>query len=260
MGTPARVARLRAPRPFVVRGSKRTVRAAILTFRLPRRAVVVFDVRRLAPSCRTVGTFRVRGHAGRNRVRFTGRVRGRLLTPGTYELRARGLPDVRVRVAILPRGSSASDAAEALRAASTCPSESVLLAASAGTTGLLVGGDAAVGPDGGQTTGGVASASSGSPETQASPGSTGEGRTIPSVGGALGTISRGAREAGPLGLALILCGIAAAILLLGTASLPQTAARGPRLAALVADRRLELALAGVVTLVVVTLAYLVSVS
>jgi hypothetical protein len=253
-GTPPRVARLRASRAFIVRGSKR-VRAAILTFRLPSRSLVVFEVRRLAPSCTSFGTFRVRGHAGKNRVRFAGRVRGRLLPAGTYELRARGLPNVRVRVAILPRGSSPSDAAAALRAPSTCPSiETTTVLAGAGT---LVRGEGA--PDGAPP-GGVASASSGSSESEESLGSATEGRSRPSAGGALGAIARGARDAGPLGLGLILAGICAAILLLATASLPQTAARGPWLTALVADRRLEIALAGLATLVVVTLAYLISVS
>lgn len=239
----------------MVRGSKR-VRAAILSFRLPRRSLVVFEVQRLAPACTSFGTFRVRGHAGKNRIRFAGRVRGRLLPAGTYELRARGFPQVRVRVAILPKGSSASDAAKALRTASTCPSAdaTALLASS----GPLVRAEGA--PDGAPP-GGVASVSAGSSETGATAGSAAtQGRSRPSAGGALGAIARGARDAGPLGLTLILAGICAAILLLATASLPQTAARGPWLTALVADRRLEIALAGLVTLVVVTLAYLVSVS
>lgn len=238
----------------MVRGSKR-VRAAILTFRLPKRSVVVFEVQRLAPACTSFGTFRVRGHAGKNRIRFAGRIRGHLLPAGTYELRARGLPQVRVRVAIMPRGSSASDAAKALRAASTCPRETTALLAS---SPAFVRGEGA--PDG-ATPGGVAAAAAATSETAETPGSAaGQDRSRPSAGGALGAIARGARDAGPLGLSLILAGICAAILLLATASLPQTAARGPWLTAIVADRRLEIALAGLVTLVVVTLAYLVSVS
>jgi hypothetical protein len=87
-----------------------------------------------------------------------------------------------------------------------------------------------------------------------------DGRLRSSGGATLGAISRGAREAAPLALAFILAGIVAAILLLVTASLPQTAARGQLLATLVTDHRLELTLAGVVMLVVVTLAYLISVT
>jgi hypothetical protein len=47
---------------------------------------------RVAPDCRPVGRFQVKGHAGQNRVRFRGRIRGRALRPGTYVIRARTLP------------------------------------------------------------------------------------------------------------------------------------------------------------------------
>ena len=44
----------------------------------------------LSPSGRfaTAGRFAVRGKLGLNRLRFSGRVRGRPLAPGTYVLRA----------------------------------------------------------------------------------------------------------------------------------------------------------------------------
>jgi hypothetical protein len=260
-GTAPRVVRLRAPRPFLIRGSKRAARA-ILTFRLPARSLVVFQIRRIAPSCAAVGTFRVRGRAGLNRVRFPGRVRGRLLPPGTYELRALGLPNVRVRVAILPRGSSARDARAALRATNVCPSvqpepEPTPLASTAGAGAPPASEEPPSFADGESTAGGVASSAPSGPSGTAPPR---EGRLRSFGGDALGTIASGAREAGPLALGLILAGIVAAILLLVTASLPQTAARGQLLATLVTDHRLELTLAGVATLVVVTLAYLISVT
>jgi hypothetical protein len=250
--------RLRASRPFVVRGRTRTARAAILTFRLPKRGLVVFQVRQLAPVCRTAGVFRVRGHAGANRVRFTGRVRGRLLPPGTYELRARGLPNVRVRIAVLGRKGTARDAARVLKAKSVCAPE-VLVSAAAISAAAPLGPPAPARPASAPApaTGGVAGETAG-PTGSAGKSDNKGGR--PSAGEALGAISRGAERAGPLGLALIIAGIGAAILLLGTASLPPTAARGPWLAGLVADRRLELALAGAVMLLVVTLAYLVAIS
>jgi hypothetical protein len=257
-GTSTRVVRLRAPRPFIVRGSKQGKRAAILTFRLPRKALVVFEVHRIAPTCAGIGLFRVRGAEGKNRVRFPGRIRGRLLPPGTYQLRARGFPQLRVRVAILPKGSTKADRRAALRARSTCPSidPSELLASTASTSETAAGGGTSAGDT--PQTGGVAAAEESNPPEKDALGSARESR--PPAGGALGAISRGARDAGALGLSLILVGICAAILLLATASLPETATRGPWLTSLVADRRLEIALAGVVTLVVVTLAYLVSVS
>jgi hypothetical protein len=57
----------------------------------------------------------------------------------------------------------------------------------------------------------------------------------------------------PLSLGLLAGALAAAILLLGLAALPLTTA--PRLAALRADRRLDMALAGALALLVVTVVY-----
>jgi hypothetical protein len=39
-----------------------------------------------APSCRVAGRFVLAGHRGLNRIAFRGRVRGRLLSPGTYTI------------------------------------------------------------------------------------------------------------------------------------------------------------------------------
>jgi hypothetical protein len=50
---------------------------------------VRFVVRGPAPSCDLVARFAVRGHAGRNQVRFTGRIGHRRLAPGTYRFVAR---------------------------------------------------------------------------------------------------------------------------------------------------------------------------
>jgi hypothetical protein len=244
----------------VLLGRARTVRAAILTFRLPKRALVVFEVRQLAPVCRTVGVLRVRGRAGVNRVRFAGRVRGKLLAPGTYELRVRGLPEVRVRIAVLGRGGTASQAARALKT-SVCAVETELASSSGTGWASPLASLPRAGAGSESPSGGVAGETAGSPTDETPAGSSGgDDGGRPSAGEALGAISRGAQQAGPLGLALLLAGIGAAVLLLGAASLPVTAARGPWLAGLVADRRLEFALAGAVTLLVVTLAYLVAIS
>jgi hypothetical protein len=55
---------------------------------------VVFVVRGPAPSCRVIGRFSVRGHRGRNLVRFKGRIGRRELPNGTYRITAktRGRP------------------------------------------------------------------------------------------------------------------------------------------------------------------------
>ena len=63
-----------------------------MTFVLSKPTVVEFVLVRVAPDCRPVGRFRVKGQAGQNRVRFRGRIKGRALRPGTYVIRARTLP------------------------------------------------------------------------------------------------------------------------------------------------------------------------
>jgi hypothetical protein len=250
---------LTAPRPFVRRGVRK---AAILRFRLPRAGLVVFEVRQLAPDCRRAGLLRVNGRAGVNRVRFSGRVGGRTLAPGTYELRARVRPSVRVRIAILPRHAPAATVATRLRT-STCGaapatgassgSTVVEAAATAVPPASPSSGDAGTGDGAGAS--GVAGAES-SGEREASPpaGPDHPGRgllpALPTPDGALGTLL----------LLVLITGIAASMLLLAAAALPEAVGRRERLATLVADRRLELALAGTATLLVVTIAYLLAIT
>jgi hypothetical protein len=57
-----------------------------LRFRLSRPATVVFRV-----TGRATGRFSIRGRRGLNRLRFTGRVRGRALSPGSYRLTAQAI-------------------------------------------------------------------------------------------------------------------------------------------------------------------------
>ncbi len=80
---------------------------------------------RVAPDCRTVGRFRVKGHAGKNRVGFRGRVNGRALRPGTYVIRARTLPARRAltetKVVIFKRKPLPEEVAAA-QASNTCAS------------------------------------------------------------------------------------------------------------------------------------------
>lgn len=65
---------------------------AALRFRLSRAALVRFEVIASGAAVRrtptTGGRFSVRAKGGLNRVRFSGRLRGRPLAPGTYVLRA----------------------------------------------------------------------------------------------------------------------------------------------------------------------------
>ena len=96
-----------------------------LTVWLARPALVRLLVRQEAPVCRVWGTLLREGDRGLNRFRFQGRIRGKLLPPGTYRVRAEAIragADDRlgaVTVEIAPR----SRKVQRVRAASsTCES------------------------------------------------------------------------------------------------------------------------------------------
>jgi hypothetical protein len=88
-------------------GKDLTVR---LRFVLTGSARVTFLVFGPAPSCSLAGRFAIAGHSGLNSVRFRGRIRGRLLRPGTYTIvpvataRAAPLRGPSVAIAIDARG------------------------------------------------------------------------------------------------------------------------------------------------------------
>jgi hypothetical protein len=75
-----------------VRASRWVVRpgrkngGTVVIFELPRAALLRLTVVRVFPTCKLMGSFRIRAHAGVNRVPFRGRVRGRALPAGTYRL------------------------------------------------------------------------------------------------------------------------------------------------------------------------------
>ena len=91
-GRPPRTVRVASSREWISRSGPAKRRQTILRFVLSKPAHVEFVLIRVAPDCRPVGRFRVKGHAGQNRVRFRGRIKGRALRPGTYVIRARALP------------------------------------------------------------------------------------------------------------------------------------------------------------------------
>jgi hypothetical protein len=68
-------------------GKHRT--AARITFTLSAPARVRFLVRGPAPSCDVIARFAVRGRAGKNLLRITGKIGKRRLAPGTYRIVAR---------------------------------------------------------------------------------------------------------------------------------------------------------------------------
>ena len=85
----SRVYRLRLARDWISRTGPR--RRTKLVFILRRPALVEFVVLQVAPDCRRVGRFRVRGHRGVNRVRIPARVGRR--TTGARDVQGRGASD-----------------------------------------------------------------------------------------------------------------------------------------------------------------------
>jgi hypothetical protein len=70
---------------FSTRGPK-AQRGTVIRFRLRKPGKVELVVRADSSACKIVGRKRVRGHAGRNRVPFNGRVNGRPLAAGKYTI------------------------------------------------------------------------------------------------------------------------------------------------------------------------------
>jgi hypothetical protein len=98
-----------------------------LIFRLTKPAVLHVTIVRVFPSCKRIGSFSVRGHAGVNRVRFRGRFRGRALPVGGYRLvvRARGAERAAAAVPIvIARGKASRVAIDTARNGKVC-SESI---------------------------------------------------------------------------------------------------------------------------------------
>jgi hypothetical protein len=80
---------VRASRTIVRPGRKNG--GTTLIFQLSRTAVVRITIARVYPTCKRVGSFTVRAHAGMNQIRFRGRFRGRPLPEGGYRLIVRVL-------------------------------------------------------------------------------------------------------------------------------------------------------------------------
>jgi hypothetical protein len=217
--------------------------------RLKRAAVVEFTFFRIAPDCRLAGTFRVKAHPGVNRVGFRGRIGRRDLPPGTYLIRAqtvRASPTdiaLETRLVIFRSGKPSRRQIRIARTADACPRPTF------DKMGLGFGSFLATGGGGG---------SSVQPESSSgSRGGSGKPAEI-NAGGVLGRQFDRAGDAIKSIHPLIWIGLGIAFALLALAALPLHAVRGARLAALLAYRRLPVALAGGATLVVVTIAYVLS--
>lgn len=131
------------PPRFKTRGDDH--RGTTLRYRLTHAGLVRFTVFRLSPTCERVGSFLRTGQRGLNETRFSGRVDGRPLSPGTYRIEARpvGRGDAATEsdrfVVVAPSDSVASASAQP----STCaPSGNGSDATSTGDgdAAVLVGG------------------------------------------------------------------------------------------------------------------------
>src|SRR5215211_7012620 len=238
-----------------VRSTRPTVRpestngATTIVFRLTRSAVVRFTVVRVYPTCERVGAFRVRAHAGVNRVMWRGRLQGKPLPEGTYRLlvRARGARnDAAALTLVVVRGRPLS--VEELREART--------AYVCGTIGTVDGeaAETALGATAPSSSGGGSAAAKRAEEE--SP-----------IAGAAGTIGRGAKALGahftkavvdPQAVhPLVWAALALSILLLLVAALPSETLANARAEA-IAYNRIEVALAGTAALGAAFLMYLIS--
>jgi hypothetical protein len=221
---------------------------------VPRAGVVELRVTQVAPVCRTAGTIVFRAHGGRNAVAFRGRVHGRALAAGTYRItpRVRGGRTLESIVLVVVAGAApARGEVAAARRANVCGA-----------------GSAAARPSTGGRTPAAAVGSASNPSVSAhgaSPGRSALGATATAApkrnpkprGGILGAqftepLRDPTQGANPLVLVLL----ALAIGLLALAAVPRTVVASPVLAEQLTNRRLELALAGTATLLVVVLAYL----
>jgi hypothetical protein len=230
------VLRLEVVRAWISRSGPRAQRQTTFVFRLSRPGIVELALTRLAPDCRVVGTFRVAGRAGLNRVRFRGRIGRRVLRAGTYRvtartLRPRGATPVRVHLVIVGQPNPLPGDLAAARAANAC---------------------VAVDRRGGSS---------------AEAGGTGPTTNTPSGGDSESALTRVSDVLGiqftravdvvqgvPTFLFFVL---GLAIALLGLAALPGRAAPTLRLHKVLAYHREKVALAGTVTLIAAAITYVI---
>jgi hypothetical protein len=196
-------------------------RSATLVFRLRHAGRVRFTVVEVFPFCRVAGSFTVRGHAGINRFRFNGRVHGKRLPAGTYQigLRTRRGRLLRVTIAILDSVANWPSAVPAARKRNVC-----------GTTVSSSSSSAFVVPGVGARSAAAGSSSSSRPNYVL-------GVEVTAL-----APQNLAKEIGKNPFVMVALGLA--VLLLGLAAAPQAAIPGQRAADLLARRRSLMILAG----------------
>lgn len=234
--TPSSTSGSTAPPNAVIQGGRGgRQRSTAIRFVAPSAARAFVSVKQLFPSCTPVGHFSVRTHAGVNTVRFTGRVHGRKLKPGTYRftVRARSGRLLRRVILVVVNGPKPTGRAlAALRRANACTDTQ----SSSSTNNAAV---TALSPQRRPpAVAGVVPA---------------DGPKFPS-GVLASAAEKTVRALEPLLIALL----AASIVLFGVASLPREAVPGPRLHDALARHRLEVAGLGAAALVGALLAFLLT--
>lgn len=239
------------------RGKAAERNGTVIVFSLAGPSLVTFRIRQEAPNCTTVGSFRVRGHAGRNRVLFGGRLRGEALPPGTYSITAtavrhgRAIRLGRVRVVIL---SPDREVAHVGPASAVCGADDGVLAADS-DGGVLGRSD---GPTAGRTSEAVAREADVPAKTSAS-----SDPVSRSAGAAPKRTARDSRillgfpnpfaDAPRWVQSLLLIALGAAIAFLLVAALPAAFLEPRNTARFILHRRAELAFTGATILTVVTI-------
>ena len=248
---------------LAVRATRPTVRphsrngATTIVFRLAKASVVRFTIVRVYPTCERVGSFRVRAHAGVNRVKFRGRLRGRPLEEGTYRLLVRA------------RGAAADAAALKLvvvRGKALSPRE-LREARNANVCGTTAEGEAELTALAGAIGGSSAQDGSGSSEEKGATGGTSDHEGTGGPLAAAGAIGRGAKTLGarftravddPAAIhPFVWVALALSILLLAVASVPSAVLTSARAEAIY-YRRFEIAIAGAAALGAAFLMYVIS--
>jgi hypothetical protein len=218
----------RAAHGGTTRSASRQLRPVVATFHVRRALVVRVTVRQLEPRCRAIGRYRYRAERGVNRIRLPGQIGHRRLGAGVYVLVGRTAQGRRIfRVVTDVRRSSGRLLAHRVAVAPTC-------AAAAAPVGVLAAGA--------PFDEGSRSASSKmtpraiyKPPAVAFPGK----RRPPLVRAA--TLEDAPAPLRPLLYALL----AVAIGLLAAAAAPQRMLPAGTTGAFVADKRLQLAAAGI---------------
>jgi hypothetical protein len=173
------------------------------------------------PLCRVVGHFTVRGHAGVNRFRFNGRVHGKPLPSGTYQigLRVRRGRLLRVTIVIFDSVVSSPSVVAAAKKRNVCGTTTL----SSSSLGVHLGGVE------GKSAAGESSSSPVSHHVL--------GVDVPGLAPQK-LVTEIAKS--PFGIAAL----GLAVLFFGLAMIPEAATPGPRTADLVARRRSTMILAG----------------